>query len=111
MQLNINIDGRKDTERILSIIQLGMITALENKVITIEEIEGYLFSPFTIERLEKYGLDDNVVDIIKDGCELEDVESLAPENLAIEINNLKEKILKNIHIIEKPELPTQRIIK
>lgn len=111
MELIINIIGKQESERLLSIIQLGLVSALENEIITIEEAEGYLFNPFTVEKLQKYGFSEEVIDIIREGCELEDIQSLVPEKLLSNIFRLKEQIVKNISSIPNPTLPTERLIK
>lgn len=69
-----------------------------------------LFNPYTAERLKKYGLRKEVIDIIWEGCELEDIESLIPERLFPKIAELKEKVVRNISRIQRPELPTEKII-
>lgn len=111
MELKISISGTQESERLVSIIQLGLVLALEEEVISIEEAEGYLFNPFTVEKLEMYGFDGEVVEIIREGCELEDIKSLVPEKLLINLNRLKTKILNNISSIESPKLPVEKLIK
>lgn len=111
MELEVSINGKSESERLVSIIQLGIVTALENKIMSIEEAEGYLFNPFTVEKLEKYGFNKEVIDVIRDGCELEDIESLVPDKLLTNINKLKEQILNNISILPKIEQQIEKIIK
>lgn len=111
MELKISITGKSGSERLVSIIQLGIITALENEIMSIEEAEGYLFNPFTAEKLEKYGFNKEVIDIIRDGCELEDIESLVPDKLLTNISKLKEQIQNNISTLPKDEQQIEKIIK
>ncbi|UNL86378.1 DUF3969 family protein [Priestia koreensis] len=111
MELNISISGKEESERLVSIIQLGLLSVLEKEIISIEEAEGYLFNPFTVSKLERYGLSKEVIDIIKEGCELEDIQSLMPEKLLSNIIRLKEQILSNIAVMPSPVLPTEKIIK
>lgn len=54
MELKISISGKKERERLISIILLGLVSAIEKEIICIEEAEGYLFNPFTVDKLEKY---------------------------------------------------------
>ena len=111
MELNISISGKNESERLISIIQLGLLSALEKQLISIEEAEGYLFNPFTVSKLEKYGLSEEVIDIIKEGCELEDIQSLLPEKLLLNILRIKEQVVVNIGAIKNPKQPTEKIIK
>lgn len=111
MKINISISGKNESERLVSIIQLGLLYALEKQIISIEEAEGYLFNPYTISKLEMFGLSEEVISIIREGCELEDIQSLMPEKLLANINRLKEQILSNISNIKNPYLPTEKIIK
>jgi len=111
MILNVSITGKIESERLISIIQLGILTALESEIISIEDAEGYLFNPFTVEKLEKYGLNERVIDVLREGCELEDIQSLIPERLLTNIVRLKEQILNNMSTLPKTELPIEKIVK
>ncbi|OED05369.1 DUF3969 family protein [Bacillus cereus] len=110
MELMISISGKQESERLVSIIQLGLVSALE-EIISIEEAEGYLFNPYTVEKLEMYGFSEDVIEIIREGCELEDIKSLVPEKLSENISMLKTKILNNLSSIQNPVLPREKIIK
>lgn len=111
MNINISISGKSESERLISIIQLGLLSALEKQIISIEEAEGYLFSPYTAQKLEMYGLSKQVIDIVWEGCELEDIQSLLPEKLLPVITRIKEQVLSNISTIPNSELPKEKIIK
>jgi len=111
VEINISISGKNEIERLVSIIQLGLLYALEKNIINVEETEGYLFNPFTVNQLKMYGLSEEVISIISEGCELEDIQSLMPEKLSTNINRLKEQVAGNIDTIKSPELPTEKIIK
>ncbi|MFS1512964.1 DUF3969 family protein [Chengkuizengella sp. SCS-71B] len=76
MEIKIEISENNENNRLVSVIQLGLITALQKDIISIEEAEGYLFNPFTVEKLEKYVFSMEVIAIIREGCELEDIQSL-----------------------------------
>jgi hypothetical protein len=111
MELKIGISGIQESERLLSIIQLGLVSALEEEVISIEEAEGFLFNLYTIEKLKMYGFSEDLIGIIKEGCELEDVKSLVPEKLILNITRLKKQILNNISSSQTPILPIEKIVK
>ncbi|MDK8182619.1 DUF3969 family protein [Paenibacillus sp. UMB4589-SE434] len=111
MELKLTICGKSQIERVLSILELGILTALENGVVRIDEIEGYLFNPYTVEYLENLALKKEVIDVIKQGCELEDVESLLPYKLKSTIQALKEETIETLKKLPSPEIPTEKIIK
>ncbi|WCN36805.1 DUF3969 family protein [Aneurinibacillus uraniidurans] len=111
MQLQLGISEKTEVERITSIIIIGLLTGLEKGSISIEEAEGYLFNPYSVERLEKLDISSEIIEIIKLGCELEDIESLLPEKLPRNIQLLKERAILLLDSIPRPELPTEKLIK
>lgn len=111
MKLQMGIKGKNETERIISIFIIGLLTGLEKGLISIEEAEGYVFSPYSIERLEELGVSSKLIEIINSGCELEDIESLIPEKLLENIKMLKEQSISILATIPSPELPTEKLIK
>ncbi|MGE6577830.1 DUF3969 family protein [Paenibacillus xylanexedens] len=109
MELNLKISGKVQIERIVTILELGMLTALEEGVVSLEEIEGYLFNPFTVDILEDITLNNEVIEIIKSGCELEDVESLIPQKLKSTISGLKEETINTLRQLPAPNIPTEKL--
>ena len=83
----------KRTEKLILINILGVLEALQNKKITINESEKIIFTPYTFITLKKKGVNKKIIDIIQEGCELEDVESLCPDKLDNVIENLKQRTL------------------
>ncbi|HBO21556.1 MAG TPA: DUF3969 domain-containing protein [Providencia sp.] len=63
------------------------------KLISIDEAEGDIFKPYLAKLLEQAGSTKKLIEIINLGCELEDVESLYPENLQAQIEDLLSKSL------------------
>ncbi|QOS80851.1 DUF3969 family protein [Paenibacillus sp. JNUCC31] len=110
MELNLRVSGKVQIERIVSILELGMLTALEEGVVNLEEIEGYLFNPFTADILEGMTLSNEVIEIIKSGCELEDVESLMPQKLQSTISELKEETINTLRQLPAPNIPTEKLL-
>ncbi|MGO4733743.1 DUF3969 family protein [Paenibacillus sp. 2KB_22] len=111
MELNLKVSDKVQIERIVSILGLGMLTALEEGVVNLEEIEGYLFNPFTVDILENMVLENAVIEIIKSGCELEDVESLIPQKLQSTISGLKEDTINTLRQLPAPNIPTEKLFK
>lgn len=96
------IDNKRDMEYLISILNLGLCVAIENGVLNIEEAEAYLYSPYTMEQLEKLDVAQELIDIIHLGTELEDLESLLPEQLSSGIEEIKTSTLEFIKSRQAP---------
>ena len=88
-KLIVQLQDKPEIERLISIINLGICTALESGVLTLEEAESYLYSPYTIEQLEKLGVAQKLIDLVHLGTELEDIKSLLPDKLDSSIEEIK----------------------
>ncbi len=91
--MRFTISVFKRIEKLLLINILGVLEALKNKKITINESEAMIFTPYTFITLKKRGVDKKIIDIIQEGCELEDVESLCPDKLDDTIEKLRQRTL------------------
>lgn len=111
MKIKIDIEGKKEIERILAILELGLLTALENNLISIEESEGYLFNPYTMRVMKDNEINESIIDIIHRGCELEDIQSLLPDKLFENVVSLKIKCINVLRELDKPSIPTNKLIK
>jgi hypothetical protein len=94
VEMIVKLEEKPDIERFVSIVNLGICTALENGVLTIEEAETYLYSPYTMEQLEKLDVAQELIDIVHLGTELEDIKSLIPEKLNESLEEIKVETLK-----------------
>ena len=81
-------------ERLLAILSLGLCAAIKNQVIDIEEAEQFLYSPFMIKKLLEIGGDKKIIEIIQAGTELEDLESLLPNELAKSLSQMEKQALQ-----------------
>ena len=91
--MRFTVFGKERIEKLLLIDILGALEALKNRKITINESETNIFTPYTFFTLEKKGINKKIIDLIHEGCELEDVESLCPEKLDEVIEELKQRTL------------------
>lgn len=101
MRTKIKLSANKKTDAsiMLLVCIIGLLDSLESGILAIEECEQYLFSPYTLEVLRKKGIDKRILDIVQLGTELEDIESLLPDELENEIKGLHDsakKVLKEI---------------
>ncbi|ELR99522.1 DUF3969 family protein [Gloeocapsa sp. PCC 73106] len=90
----IKLDDKKEIERLISILNLGICTGLKQRSLTISEAESYLYSPYTMEQLKKIGIAQELIDLIHLGTELEDLESLLPEKLNDGIEEIQAKTIE-----------------
>lgn len=91
--------GNTDLQKLILLVNLGILHSLENDYITINEAEHFLYTPFMMNLLKKNKYSKNLIDVIHRGTELEDLESF---NLDVK-NELKE-MFKECEVLIK-QLP------
>ncbi|OCG24544.1 hypothetical protein A9G45_09295 [Gilliamella sp. HK2] len=97
MKLYYSID-KEQSEKFVDLFLLGTLYALKNKVISIDEAEGFIFTPKVSKLLSQNNFTNDLSNLIIDGCELEDYESLLPDKLDDRIDEL---IVNVINMIRK----------
>ena len=105
MEISLSVDKKNESERLVLVNAIGLLESLENELLTIEDCENYLFSPYSVSILEEKNMNPQIIEIIELGCELEDIQSLMPDKLNVEIRDLKERAkecLKNTTPYENP---------
>ena len=102
MQLYINSNNERNIFVLIKII--GVTESLLKKAITIDEAEQIIFSPYYSEILKEQEISNEIIELIECGFEFEDVESLLPDSLDIEIQNIRDKALKILTLMKKPEV-------
>lgn len=91
-------ENKDQTEKLLLINLLGITEALIGNLINLEEAENILFTPYTMDLLQKKKISDDVINIIHLGTELEDVLSTIPDKYLaslLEMRNLTLACLKS----------------
>jgi hypothetical protein len=104
MILSLSANRIDEANIMLLICTIGLLESLEKELLTIEECELYLFSPYSLSILEKKGIDENVINIVYLGTELEDIQSLFPDKLENKIrslNTMARELLREIQTTEK----------
>lgn len=86
----------ENDEKLVLVSLLGIIEALKNNSLSINEAEKFLFSPYMVNKLQTRKCNKKILDIIEKGCELEDVASLIPDTLLKTINELGQETLEII---------------
>lgn len=102
MKLNYKVN-QNDAGRFIGFLSLGILYCLNNKIISIDEAEEFIFKPYVSRLLAEINAPQELIDIIALGCELEDIESLTPEKLPANIGRLFEELLLFIKDNKKPK--------
>lgn len=81
-------------DKLILVAIIGLLDILKEHIVTVDEASMLIFSPYMVNKLreEHYSLD--VISIVERGCELEDILSLLPERLEIEIDLLRQQAVK-----------------
>lgn len=90
-------ENKEQTEKLLLINLLGVIESLTLNIITLEEAEKILFTPYTIDILTTKQISEDIINIIHLGTELEDVLSIIPDKYndsLLEMKRLTTECLK-----------------
>lgn len=72
---NCSQTGKADLEKLILLINLGILHCLKNEYISINEAEYFLYTPFMMHLLEKNKYSENLTNIIHRGTELADLAS------------------------------------
>lgn len=105
MKLNLSVITENKAERLVLVSVIGLLESLEKDLLTIEDCEHYLFSPYSVSILEEKCINEKIIEIIKLGCELEDIQTLMPDKLKKGIKDLKmqaSELLKETSPSEDP---------
>lgn len=99
MIINLN-DNSKDN-KILLISILGILDSLKYEVITIDEAEKFLFSPYIIGKLKYSNIDNRIIEVLEKCTELEDIKDLIPEKYNFIVNELKQEVIRLLCFLEE----------
>ncbi len=83
----------KEKEKKLLIAIIGLLDALYNDKIPLCEAERAIFIPRIQKELSIMGCNPKIMDIVAEGCELEDILSLLPDRYKDNVLFLKERAL------------------
>ena len=89
---------------------LGSLRALEHKAITIDESQKILFSPHISRHLEKNKVNERIIDIIIECCELEDIFELIPAKYMETLQILQNRIIEILKQYDEESRKRQVII-
>lgn len=96
-QFLLSTSNKEQLEKLILLNIIGLVNCIEEDLITIEEAEKIIFSPYTMDLFNTKELSKELIDIVHLGTELEDIDSLIPEKLSeslVQIKNLSIELLQ-----------------
>ncbi|WP_343570079.1 DUF3969 family protein [Acinetobacter sp.] len=70
----MNTSGKTDLEKLILLVNLGILHSLKNDYIDINEAEHFLYTPSMLRLLKENNCSIGLINIIQRGTELEDLE-------------------------------------
>lgn len=110
VKLDVSIQGKEEIEKFLLFGIIGLLDSLKEGLVTIKECEIYLFCPYCIKKLKKKNIDDKILNLLWDCCELEEIASLMPDKYISELLNLKYRAMDLLSILDYKDLNFQHWI-
>ncbi len=107
MAMTIQIEDKTEIERLLALLHIGLCVAIGQGILSIEAAEDYLYSPYTVEKLEELGVSPQLRRLVQFGCELEDVASILPKKLDESLAEMKQAALEILQALP-PHNPDQQ---
>ncbi|MCY1027752.1 DUF3969 family protein [Mammaliicoccus sciuri] len=98
----ITFKNTMELEKFTLITMHGLFNQIRLNLITIENAEHILFTPYIMNKLKKNNVSEEILSLVHEGTELEDLKSLnilSDEELSRLINET-ERLLKNYQDIE-----------
>lgn len=101
--------NKKVNEKIILLSIIGSLDAIKEEAVSIDEIEKFLFSPHIYHKLKQKGYSGDILQIIEEGCELEDIFSLLPDKFdGVIYNFVRDEILFGYNIDDS--LPASKVL-
>ncbi len=110
MNLRISVTEKKAAEKLLCVLNIGLMHCIKTGILCIEEAENYLYSPYSMKKLEEANINAEIIDLIHLGCELENVERIIPDKLDKSIDEIISNAVKVLKEIPPVDLPSKKWI-
>ncbi|HEX9062521.1 MAG TPA: DUF3969 family protein [Clostridia bacterium] len=81
-KVDISVRGKTEIERLILILNIGLMTAMEEGTIEPDETEYCLYSPYSLEVLKEKGVRKEIVDLIHKGLFIDDTKRLCNDKSA-----------------------------
>ncbi|WP_336170893.1 DUF3969 family protein, partial [Acinetobacter sp. 161(2023)] len=70
----MNTSGKNDLEKLILLVNLGVLHSLKNNYIDINEAEHFLYTPYMLRLLKENNYSIDLINVIHRGTELEDLD-------------------------------------
>lgn len=97
----VNFRKKSSDEKILLLMIVGVLTALRKKKVSVDEMSYFLFYPGMVSKLKQKHCRKEILRIVREGCELEDIENIAPEAFPEAVDELYKRVLKLLGEMEE----------
>jgi Protein of unknown function (DUF3969) len=97
-------------EQVVVLLTIGLAVALQRRKVSTAVANQILFSPRTMSLLRAAGVRASVVDLVHAGTEVEDIESLIPEELDSELQSMMEDALACLETCEEFDFNAEKWI-
>ena len=97
----VNFRKKSSDEKILLLMIVGALTALRERKVSVDEMSYFLFHPGKISKLKQKHCRKEILRIVREGCELEDIEDLVPEALPEAVDELYRRAMKLLGEMEE----------
>jgi len=93
MSLVFEVFEAEESARFVSVLAIGLLTAVRNGAMSLDEAERLLFSPRASKALREKGISLELSELIMDCCELEDVLSLVPSKFDSNLQIMSDRFM------------------
>lgn len=97
-------------ERVIVLLTIGLAVALQRRKVSAAVANQVLFSPRAMSLLRTAGVRASVVDLVHAGTEVEDIESLNPDELDSELRSMIEDALVCLESCEEYDFNAEKWI-
>jgi hypothetical protein len=110
MKLILSIEDKTEIERFLLILNVGLINSLKNGLISIDEAENFMYTPYSLERIKNLGIEQEIIELFQEGCELENIDRIIKDQLNQTLDELENKSINKLKNLSKALIPVKKWI-
>ncbi|WP_341348440.1 DUF3969 family protein [Paenibacillus sp. FSL H3-0469] len=103
MNLQIDLKHPDEIQKFLCILNVGILDALLNGALTLEDAYAYLYRPYVAQLLAQNNANKEVVKLFEECCMLEDIRDIVPEKLQDTLKLKKQETLNLLEYLLKRE--------
>lgn len=86
--------NKENFEKIIILISIGLLEALKYESVNFEDLEKTIFGPHLLKFMQSNNIDENLIDLISSGMELEDIQRIVPENFHESLSSISKGLME-----------------